>query len=68
MQRGGVASAGSIQEIGVDAIVILSAKAGVSATVRAGIIGTSIISATVGSGRSWKVDYKQFPDYTVGGL
>ncbi len=39
--------AGSIQETGVDNIVVGAAKAGVSAAGRSGIIGTIIVTATV---------------------
>ncbi len=45
--RGGTAAAGSVQGIGVDTIISIAAKAGVSATVRAGSIGSSIVAATV---------------------
>jgi hypothetical protein len=38
LQRGGTVAAGSIQEIRIGAIVIVAAKAGVTAAVRAGII------------------------------
>jgi hypothetical protein len=40
-------AAGSLREIGVDAIVVGAAEVGVLAAGRAGIIGTIVITATV---------------------
>jgi hypothetical protein len=48
LQRGGAVAAGSVQEIGVDDIVIGAAEVGVpEAAGRAGIIGTIVITSTV---------------------
>jgi hypothetical protein len=47
LQRGGAVAAGSIQETGVDDIVVGAAEAGVPAAGRSGIIGIIILTATV---------------------
>jgi hypothetical protein len=47
VQRGGAVAAGGVWGIRVYAIIVLAAKAGVSAAVRAGIIGRSILTVTV---------------------